>query len=60
MTSAILCRETLTVADPLLEESAASYISGWIGIIKEDPSILWSAASAAHRASEYVLFFSTS
>ena len=60
MTSAILCRETLTVADPLLEESAASYISGWIGTIKEAPSILWRAASAAHRASDHVLSFSVS
>ena len=60
MTSAILCRETLTVADPLLEDSAASYISGWIGIIREEPSILWSAASAAHRASDHVLSFTSS
>ena len=60
MISAILCRETLTVADPLLEESAASYISTWIGTIREDPGILWSAASAAQRASDHVLSFSLS
>ena len=60
MVSALLCRETLTVADPLLEQSAAIYISGWISKIKEDPNILWSATSAAQRASDHVMSFSLS
>lgn len=57
MTSALLCRETLTVADPLLEESSASYISGWIDKIEEEPRILPRAAGAAQQATNHVLSF---
>jgi len=33
----------------------AAYIKGWLSVLKDDPKMLWKAASAAQKASDFIL-----
>ena len=51
--AAYLCAET-GIAPKTLDD-AASYISGWLKVLKDNPKILISCASAAQRAVDFLL-----
>lgn len=52
LTSAFLCAEI--GLDNSLVENAASYIGGWLEVLKSDPKAIVAASAQAQRAADYV------
>lgn len=59
MSSAFLCA-SLGVENIFGERLAASYIEGWLKVLKSDRRAIFTASSAASEAADYVLSFSQS
>lgn len=53
MTAAFLCGEAQI--EPVTIANHASYVSGWLGALKGDAKLVVTAASAAQRATEWIL-----
>jgi len=53
LTAAFLCAEAGIVNETL--ENSTAYIVGWVKKIKEDPSLIHDAASAAQKAADLIL-----
>ncbi len=53
MSAAFLCAHTGIT--PATIENTASYLSGWMGLLKKDKKLLITAAGAAQRSADYIL-----
>lgn len=51
--AAILCGELGLVKDP--RDDHAPYLAHWLKALKSDPKVLWTAASAADKAADFLL-----
>jgi antirestriction protein ArdC len=53
MSAAFLCAHAGIA--PVLIESTAAYISGWLGVLKKDKKLVITAASQAQKAADWIL-----